>query len=184
MSVYYVTAWKTGDIGGGMNEHIRHLPEDAWVCVRDGDSMFLTTDWGKQLETVVEKHGKDYGLIGCMTNRLGGLHQCYKGEFSNNFSIKHHMKIAEHLRGVRYDEVEDLGKLGVAGLFMLFPKRVWLEVDGFVEESPKADTFFNHALRAKGYRLGIARGVYVFHSYRPGEKDHKKAMNNFVHLSL
>lgn len=182
-SVFYSTPWETGSIGRGMNSFIEALPADAWVCLRDGDTLLLTNDWGKQIEDVVRKHGASYGLIGCMTNRIGGLHQCYGQKFSENHSIKHHAKIARHLRDERWSQVEDLGKLGVAGFFMLFSKETWERAGRFKEAGFSVDTAFNREVRRLGLKIGIARGIYVYHSYRINEDKYQKARYDISHLT-
>ena len=45
--IHHVVPWMTGNIGGGLNAAIERLPDDAWICARDGDTLFLMPQWGK-----------------------------------------------------------------------------------------------------------------------------------------
>src|SRR5699024_9945471 len=61
--VFYSTPWRSDkNIGGANNEFISMLPDDSWVCIMDGDAMWLRPDWGKCVEQVIMEHGNDYGL--------------------------------------------------------------------------------------------------------------------------
>lgn len=164
-----------GNIGGGLNRTIECLPDDCWVCVRDGDTMFLTHDWGERAEALVTT---GYDLIGCLTNRIGIPHHLPDGFFSNIGSITVHKLIAEqhHDRGIWVKEI----KTGpIAGFFMLFPKKLWLDVGGFDEETIYFDSIFTERARAKGARIGVAQGLYIFHMYRWGSDDPR---NDIQHL--
>lgn len=92
--VHYVTAWKQQDIGGGLNRAIAVLPDDDWVCVRDGDSMFLTPEWGRQIEEIILAHGHEFDVIGAITNRLHSKYQLHNGALSNDPDIGNHVAIA------------------------------------------------------------------------------------------
>lgn len=116
------------NIGKALNEFCELVPENDWICLQDGDMLYLTPDWGKQIEDVIRKHGDNYSLFGCVTNRLGRKAQRHEGTFSNNHDIKHHFEIAQKLRDEHWAEVEDITRQRyVAGLFMLFPKKLWLK---------------------------------------------------------
>lgn len=183
MKVIFVQTWTPDcNIGRGYNEVIERLPDDCWVCITDTDSCFLTPNFGQQIYDAIEKHGKEYALIGCIVNRVGGLHQCHNNEFSNNWDMMHHREIAEELEKVHWSEVEETS--GVAGVFMLFRKETWTKVGGFMEGSIKADTIFNKAIKRQDMgKIGLLKGLYMFHCYRMHESNHKKAWLDSKHLS-
>src|SRR5690606_3572329 len=84
--IWYLTPFATdGNIGKEYNAQIELIPENDWICIRDGDTCFTTPEsqWGKQIADIIRKHS-DYALIGCMTNRLASNHQCYGGKFCEN----------------------------------------------------------------------------------------------------
>src|SRR5699024_64131 len=179
--VYYFSGFRSDkNIGKANNDHIKKLPDNDWICLTDADSMFLLPNYGNQIEKIVKQHGKDYGLIGCMTNRLRGEHQLYKGKFSDDTDIRNHYEIAKELQAEKGTEVVPTS--GVAGVFMLFNKAVWKQAGGFKENEICCDTYFNKAIRRCGYKIGLATGVYVFHSYRIWEKGKQKAANSIKHL--
>lgn len=167
MNIHYITPYSTEkNFGKAINEQISIIPDEDWVCVLDGDMMFLTPDWGRQVSEVVRKHGKKYSLFGCLTNRLGRNIQRYRGEFSNNFDVKHHYDIAKELESNYWAEVEDVtSKKRVAGMFMLFPKSLWNRIQ-FKENTPNFDDIFSTEVIKSGGKLGLLKGLYVFHCYR------------------
>lgn len=176
--IYHVTPWRTGDIGAGLNAAIEPLPPDAWVCARDGDTMFLTPSWGAQVEAVVEAHG-DYDLIGCVTNRLRGRHQLHGGALSGEPDIGAHVAIAQARWAEHGPAVKELHHGAVAGAFMLFRRSTWERVR-FVERTIWADAYFTKAVRGRrGARVGIALGLYLFHLYRWG---HPNPADSIGHL--
>jgi hypothetical protein len=171
MKVYYSNPYaRDKNIGRALNEFCAMVPGDSWIVLQDGDIMYLTDFWGAQIEDIISKNG-DYDLIGCMTNRLRNTHQLHEGRVSEDTDIMNHMKIAEHLHKEHYDAVEQTFK-PIAGMFMLFPKKTWASIR-FRENTPAFDTFFSKQLIANGGKVGIAKGLYIFHKYRLGKPDIK-----------
>ena len=154
------------DIGEALNEFCESVPDDDWICLQDGDMMYLTPDWGKQIEEVIRRHGDQYDLLGCMTNRLGGRTQIVPGMYNETDIVKHYEKAVE-LAENHWAEVVPI-RSGVAGMFMLFKKSTWKK-HRFTEgtyQGVKFDTQFGKdILRAKG-KVGLIKGLYVFHLYR------------------
>lgn len=179
--IYYSTPFRTDkNIGRANNEFIKLLPDDSWVCITDGDALWLRPDWGKCVEEVIIKHGNEFGLIGCVTNRLGGLHQCYNNVFSEDMDMRNHYSIANELWEKEGSNVEKT--TGVAGVCMIFKKSTWKKAGGFKEKLITADTEFNKSVSRLGLKIGLAKGLYMMHSYRVWEKEHKKAWNSVSHL--
>lgn len=153
------------NIGKALNEFCSLLPEDSWIVLQDGDITYLTPDWGERIYKSLALNGDQFGLIGCYTNRLKGLHQCHDNTFSNDMNIKNHIKIAQSDK-YRNLGITDLKSFGVAGCFMAFKKSTWKKVGGFVENHIAFDTLFNQSVKAKGMKIGIMDNLYVFHLYR------------------
>lgn len=169
------------NIGRGYNEHIKHLPADCWVCINDSDAMYLNPKFGHQLNDIINKHGEDFALMGCVTNRLGGLHQLHEERFCNNMDLSHHFEIAMNLAKESYGEVNETS--GVAGVLMLFKKSTWEAVGGFREKDIACDTAFNNAIRQnKLGKIGLMKGVYLFHAYRIWQTDRTLARHDVKHL--
>lgn len=165
--IHHIVPWKTGDIGGGINEAIDLLPADAWICLRDGDTMWLTPKWGKQVEEIVAAYRDQYALIGAMTNRIRSPDQLYRGRLSDDPHIGHHVEIAQ-LRQQRYWNQVVNTPATVAGFCMIFSKAEWAR-HPFPSESIYFDQEFCRAVRDGGGQVGIALGLYVFHLYRWGK---------------
>lgn len=161
--IFYITSWSSSkNYGGAINEAIERLncSDDDWCCVRDGDSCFLTPDWGNQIQSIIE-NAYGYDLIGCSTNRLREPHQLVAKMFSNERTLLEH-----------YEAAENMAKLGnvihpfhhdIAGMFMLFRYSAWKN-NKFKENTAIFDRLFTRGI-TKG-RVGIAPGLYVLHMYR------------------
>lgn len=172
MRVHHIVPWKTGDIGGGINEAIHAVdPRGSdWVCVRDGDTMFLTSDWGEQIEEIAADNGGRFQLIGCMTNRLRADYQCHGAALSNEPDIGQHVAIARERQRDHGSFVQPLDDGPIAGMFMLFPAWVWWRAP-FAEKSIYFDQQFTGRVRSEGGAVGVALGLYIFHLYRWGQPD-------------
>jgi hypothetical protein len=167
LNIYYFTPAR-GDknLGKAFNDHCRLVPNDNdWIVLRDGDSMFVQTDYAEVIEKALALDGHKFGLIGCYTNRLRGLHQLHDRKFSNNHDVNHHWEIAKEYKGK--EGIEDLKDKGVAGVFMAFQKKTWKLAGGFAENSIVCDTNLNLKVRKLRLRIGLIRGLYIYHAYRP-----------------
>ena len=164
--IHYISPYRSDkNIGKAINDEIGHFPEGDWICLTDADSMPLLPDYGTQIEEIVSKYGRQYGLIGCSTNRLGREEQLYAG-FSEDADVRNHKEIAEEAKAKWGSEVHPLEKGYVAGLCMIFSVKTWKMVGGFREGYLTWDTDFNRRVRAKNKKIGIAPGLYMFHLYR------------------
>lgn len=174
--IFYITPARSDkNFGKAINDHIELLPEDAWIVLRDADTTFLTPDYVKQIEDIVNNYGHEYDLIGCYTNRIGLKYQLLNGELSEDVNIKNHIKIAKEQFEKYGSKTVPLHK-NIAGFFMLFSKKAWNEhkfdeglfitkSEGGRAVSGYIDYWFSNYF-AKKKRVGIAKGLYVFHVYR------------------
>lgn len=168
------------NIGKAYNDDIALMPDNAWIVIHDSDACFLLPHSKTYLEQALKAHGDEFGLIGCITNRLGGLHQCYKGVFSEEKDISKHYENSLEAWEEFGTEIEPTS--GVAGLCMIFKKETWKKAGGFKEKIITADTEFNKSVSKLGLKIGLAKGIYMFHSYRIWETEHKKAWRSVNHL--
>lgn len=177
-NVYYFTPAR-GDknLGKACNDHCRSVPnDDDWICLRDGDTMMLTPNYSKHIEDIIERNKDNYDVIGCMTNRIGLAHQMINKKMSEDTDIRNHMNIAFELEKSNYGEVVRSPSY-VAGHFMLFSKRAWVEhpfeegkilITKIVNKKREigfVDYWFSNFFY-KRKRVGIATGLYIFHLYR------------------
>lgn len=174
--IFYSTPFSTNrNPGKSYNEFCELVPNDAWIVLRDGDSMFLTHDWGKKIESIIEEYGNNYDLIGCITNRLRSHNQLHLGQFSEDPNIINHIEIANslsHINTIR-------PATEIAGVFMLFKKETWLK-SKFRENTFAFDRKFCQDILSKGGKIGISEGLYLFHSYRLGHKDPKNYVQHLI----
>ena len=176
--IYYFTPAR-GDknIGKAINDHVRSIQEDdAWICLRDCDTMFLTPNYAKHIEEIVEKYKETYDVIGCMTNRVGMKYQLINGQLSEDTDVRHHMNLAHKLEEEKYAQVVK-SPTYIAGFFMVFSKKAWLEhsfEEGSILIKKKVgnkieigffDYWFSNYFHKKR-RVGLATGLYIFHLYR------------------
>lgn len=155
------------DIGAALNEFCEAIPgDDDWIVLQDGDIMYLTPDWGKQIYDALARHGSDYDLIGCMTNRLGGTHQLVPGMYNERDIMKHY-EVAIKMASDNYAVIEPI-KQGIAGMFMCFRKSTWKKyrISEGTYNQVKFDTELSKSILTGGGKIGLMRGLYVFHLYR------------------
>lgn len=176
--IYYFSPFDLGkNLGKGYNAHMELLPnDDDWGCLTDGDVMFLTTDYGKQIQDIVNLY-PDTGLFTCITNRVGQLEQCYNKQISENYDLRYHETLAKDIQRRDYLTVRDLN-IVISGHLMLVRKDTWRKVGGFYEQGILAvDNKFSFRVMKAGLKVRCMMGVYVFHKYRIGnikDKNHLK----------
>lgn len=170
MTVHHITSGRSDlNFGKAINDVIRFLPDEDWICLRDIDTMPLHHRvFFKQCEEIAESG--EFDLVSCITNRLGVKYQLHEETLSENFDIKHHLKIA-HDRYEKYgsEVAESIGP--IAGVLMLFSKQTWEDVGEFKEGGVQVhgsflDFHFSSTVKKIGGKIGIAKGIYLFHTYR------------------
>lgn len=179
MRIFYANPYSTSkNFGKAINDFCELIPNgDDWIVIQDGDICYLTPDWGKRIENALKLDGNRFGLVGCYTNRLRGLHQLHGRKLSDNHDMRYHYQVAK----LYYDAgIQDIGNLGVAGFFMAFKKSTWEKAGGFKENTYVFDTEFNTSVRALGMKVGLIRALYVYHAYRIWAVT--DPANNFEHL--
>lgn len=164
MTIHYLTPYALDkNYGRELNERIEEL-SDGWICLNDGDSMFLTPKYGQQIAEICAN--TEFDLLGCVTNRLGRPIQRHTEEMSTDWNIQNHYAIAKQREQDNWGEVKDItDKKFVAGLCMLFRKSLWDKIK-FKENIVSWDDQFSQDVTAQGGRLGLMTGIYKFHFYR------------------
>lgn len=163
MIIHYITPFSTAkNIGAEYNARISELPDDCFICLRDGDTMFLTPDWGSHIAKIITAN-PEYDLITCMTNRVGRKELCAPGMF-NVESITDHVNYANSIKS---NNVIDCTM--APGYCMIFKKSVWERVK-FKENSITFDKLFSFGVAKTGGKVGVATGLYLLHLYRWNQK--------------
>src|SRR5690606_25236005 len=63
INIWYSNPYNTSkNIGKALNDFCALVPDKDWICLQDGDMLYLTPEWGKQIEDVVKTHGDNFGL--------------------------------------------------------------------------------------------------------------------------
>lgn len=174
MKIRYITPFATDkNIGKEYNAVIDELPDDCYVVLRDGDTLFLTSEWGKQIENII-KDNPNFDVITCKTNRITTSTSLEQGMFDITDMDKHVAK-AKELQSKYGAKVEPCNI--APGLLMIFHKSVWYQVK-FQEHSYIFDKQFSQQCREKGMRIGVAKGLYLFHLYRWGSLNPSKYISH------
>lgn len=177
MKIRYITPFALDkNIGKAYNEAISELPDDCYVVLRDGDTMFLTPDWGKQIEEII-KNNPEYSLITCMTNRIGNDKQSYSGMF-NEKNLDMHFKLAMfESKSIKRTEV--IPHTICPGMLMIFHKSLWNEIK-FQERTIFFDKRFSEKVLKSGRKIGLATGLYLLHLYRWGQEKPKDYIKHLM----
>lgn len=183
INVHYITPARVDkQYGKAINDIVKHLPDTDWICLRDIDTIPLNhSELIPQVETIIREHGGTYDCFGAITNDLGLNYQLNQGRLLRTYDLEEHRKITDQVREKYGTQVEPNRQYHIGGFFMLFSKRVWSKVGGFVDEVYKDGHFFDYhfckGIKKAGGRIGIAKGIYIYHYCRYG-----KERGDFKHL--
>lgn len=200
--IYYLTPFcPQKRLGHIHNDYCKIVPnDDDYICLLDPDVMFLHPHQQKWIEDIVlSEERQKYDILGCMTNRIGneenlhpdgnpennepetgfltsedGMHHWFsKGKVGDNFainsSIQEQMKVCNWMYGEYGNEIKSANIS--AGFLMIFRKSLWNKIK--FQEGINFDIKFCEAVRASGGKIGIMKGIYVYHNYRMGKANIK-----------
>jgi len=162
------------DIGWVYNKYMERLASDEdWACFLDHDAMFTTTDWFTQLEDIIAENPQ-YGLLSAITNRTGNTEQKVANIDYDNNDICYHRRIGTMAQEQNRTTVTDVSKTrSISGVVMLVKKAVWRRAGGFARGFLEVDNDFHQRVVNVGEKVGIMKGVYVYHWYRFENSDLK-----------
>lgn len=172
------------NLGKAYNEAMALAPDDSHVCLRDGDTCWLTPDYGVHIAEYVRLHPN--AVLTCWTNRINEkAAQQYKGWkelLRNNSDIKIHIELAESLKTNFYKITPLYGF--VSGFCLIVPKSVWnnhkfSETQVYSDRGPTnmlgVDNDFTNRIRAAGIPVLRMDGIYIWHTYRLLTGDNNKS---------
>lgn len=163
-----MTPYQEGDLGAAYNDAMQRLHEGDWACFIDHDAMWTTGTWHKQLLDAISLH-KQMGAFTCVTNRSATLWQCADAQRSNH-DVKYHREIGADLAARYWADVVDVtDESPLSGHCIIISKAMWEhvpELHGFLG----MDNEIHYAVARAGKRVGLLKGVYVYHWYRALEK--------------
>jgi len=176
MIYYFVPYSLSKNIGQAYNQYMSLLPNDNdWGILMDGDTMFLTFDWGHAIAEVIKKL-PDAGIITCYTNRVAKNKAQLYGVDSTDILV--HRVIAKKVNKESRGQYRKINQR-VSGFLMAIKKKTWREVGKFPERANQildVDGLFSTKILRANKGIYLMRGVYVLHYYRMYEgakyKDH------------
>jgi len=168
MTIHYITPFAQDlNIGKEYNERISEL-SDGYIVLRDYDTLLFPKSCNHIADII--KANPDFELITCLTNRIGVHLHCVQDMFNEDSILAHQNKASELWDRFRTEIMET----GIApGLCMIFHKSLWERIGGFKENSITFDREFSTDAKRSGARIGLAKGLYVFHLYRYPHKNAK-----------
>lgn len=175
--ISYISPYSSDrNIGKEYNRQVNDC-QSEWICITDQDFCFLLPGTKKQIHEIALKG--EFDLYGCMTNRVGLIHQLYGGVFSNDSDMRKHTEIAQKLHIEQYGVCEKTPYY-IAGFLMLFRKEVWARLGGFAEKTHAFDRIFSSQIPKKA----IMKGVYGWHSYRLLSKSPQNDCKHLVYKKV
>ena len=144
-------------------------PED-WVCMMDGDILFLLADFGHQLQEYIDLY-PGAGMFTCYASRAHRKAFIPKGTNIKEASILYHHSKAEKMRKDFQGKVKVIPEESLGHLLMM-KKGIWLKIrDRVAELCAKqkilgVDVRISRAVREQEMKILLMRGVYVLHFFR------------------
>mgnify|MGYP000281780592 CR=1 FL=1 len=189
--IYDIIPYSTEkNLGKAYNDAIVGLPDDCHICLRDGDTCWLTPDYGVHLAKYIELHPN--AVLTCWTNRINErAEQQYKkdptllsmkGETVRECKMfNEHIIISEVCKSNLYQTTTLHGF--VSGFCLVFPKSLWqqhkfAEKQVYEDRGPHnllgVDNDWTNRVRAAGIPILRMDGLYIWHTYRllDNSKDH------------
>ena len=161
------------NLGKAYNDTMLLVGDDDHICFRDGDTCWLTPDYGVHLAEYVRLYPD--AILTCWTNRINEKSE----QQSKIDGIRDDERFTSHLKHA-IDYKKDLYKASllhgfISGLCMVVPKSVWNKVK-FAEKQPYedrgphnllgVDNDFTNRARAAGISVLRMDGLYIWHTYR------------------
>ena len=170
--IYNFVAYAPGDkenLGNTYNQYMSLVGDDGWACFLDHDAMFTTEDWYKQLENIIAEN-PEYDLFSACTNRVGNPGQRIAG-LDETHDIMYHRGIGKRLQSQGGTDVNDVTNSHcISGVVMIVSKKAWKKVGGFKAGFLGVDNDFHQRIAKAGLKVGVAKGLYVYHYYRADGK--------------
>jgi hypothetical protein len=170
MTIHHFTPFAVDkNLGKAYNDCFEMIGKDDWACIRDGDTMFLTPDFG---DIIFNYAYQNPGcILTCYTNRLHHLAraQLLDGKPGDDDSILNHIQLAESQKSKLYGISSIYAHTSM--LLMLMSKATWEKSGGFKEGIGLlgVDTEFYKRVREIGIPILRMNGLYIFHTYRLGK---------------
>ncbi len=179
-------------LGAAYHNCMKRLEQHEWGLLCDYDMMFLPPDYMRQLEDAILAN-PEYDCFTVMTNRLSKLRP-QAMQLANilpfdNHNIPEHYKVALALQAGKRTEVIDITKkceegvpATMGGVAILIKKTTWDMINSMGNPAPlwtfnrhlTIDGKIHKRICTLGLKLGLLKGVYVYHRYRHDGITHVK----------
>jgi GT2 family glycosyltransferase len=160
------------NLGYAYNQCMERLRDDDWGCFIDHDAMWTTGDWYRHIESIVAEN-PDYGLFTAVTNRIGRSYQKAPGIDRRSNDIEFHRQWGQRIVKKHGHEVMDVTEQKeISGVVMVLKKEAWSKAK-FRERKGKilgVDNAIHRDVRRAGFKVGLMKGIYVYHWYRNSQK--------------
>lgn len=167
------------NLGKAYNAEFEKVGDDDWVCLTDGDAMFLSPDYGHQIGYTIAELSKTYDnfMLTCWTNRVGCKAQRYPqlGVWDEK-DITKHQKLAMTLHKKKFAVTHEI-TIPISGVCMIISKKIWDEIRFAESGILTIDNKFGAEVLARGYKIFLLEGLYILHYYRMNE-----GRNSISHL--
>jgi len=176
MKVHFIIPWSTEkNIGKVYNETMKMVGDTDWVCFLDGDTINTTTYFGSRIEEII-RNNPEYSLFTCYTNRVVRKYQILGDSDWLNNDMEYHRNLGEETWKKNGSTVDDITNLHpLSGVMILISKKTWEIVGGFFESKMLGiDNEIHKKVKVNGLRVGLMKGIYVYHWYRNGDIKEKQ----------
>ena len=175
--IYNFIAYAQGDkenLGKTYNQYMELLKNDEdWACFLDHDAMFTTIDWYKLLQDVITGN-PEYSLLTAVTNRIGNAQQKF-ANLKQTHDMVYHRGIGATALSQAGNTVMDVSNSHcISGVVMLIKKSAWKKAGGFKDGFLGIDNDFHKRIVKSGGKVGVCRGLYIYHWYRADESSQLK----------
>lgn len=166
------------NLGKAYNEAFRNVSDEVThICFRDGDTCWLTPDYGVHLAEYVRLYPN--AVLTCWTNRINERAEQQSKAWWEQIPVRESFDMRDHLEtAISYTQglynVTPLHGF-VSGFCMVVPKSVWnkhkfAEVQPYSDRGPHnllgVDNDFTNRVRAAGVPVLRMDGLYIWHTYR------------------
>lgn len=166
MRIWYVKPYSLAkNIAREYNKYCKAASDKDWICLMDGDTMFLNSDYGHIIAKYIKKYPECQFFIPTV-NRVKNTRQCYEGHISEDPNILNHRQIALNVAKTYGIEEMPEGKTITMPCY-IFSKKLWKKVGGFTERKRIAGVDWRFSKKAGVYSPCYKMsGLYLFHYYR------------------
>lgn len=154
---------------------ISRLHPGEWAVLTDGDTAFLLSDFGHQLQYYFNKY-PDTGIFTTYASRCHYACQVRKGTNMESDSIRYHKSQADKIYNELNGKVKEIDRR-IAGHLIAIKKETWLlireDLKNRIQSKGKKilgfDTQLSYSIKENGLKIRLMRGIYLFHYLRLNE---------------